>query len=55
MNKEFPINSMRFINADECGMSLFNAKPATNAPIIGSTPAISAKNAAKNTTARTKI
>ncbi|MNG36214.1 hypothetical protein D3C87_1443300 [compost metagenome] len=55
MNNEFPINSIRFINADDCGIRGFNAKPATKAPIIGSTPATSAKNAAKKTTERTKI
>ncbi|KHD90185.1 hypothetical protein AH06_00890, partial [candidate division TM6 bacterium Zodletone_IIa] len=39
MNRELPINSIRFINADESGINLFRAKPATKAPIIGSTPA----------------
>ncbi len=55
INKEFPINSILFIRADDAGMSLFNANPATNAPIIGSNPAISAKNAAKKTIESTKI
>ena len=55
INKELPINSILFINADECGISLLRANPATNAPIIASIPAISAKKAAKNTTARTKM
>ncbi|MNY54232.1 hypothetical protein D3C86_1900760 [compost metagenome] len=55
INNEFPINSILFIKADDCGIKGFRAKPATNAPIIGSTPATSAKNAAKKTTDNTKI
>jgi hypothetical protein len=55
INKELPINSIRFIKAEECGISLFRAKPATNAPIIGSTPATSARKAAKKTTESTKM
>src|SRR5690606_24938369 len=35
MKMAFPMNSIRFIKAEECGMSLLSAKPATNAPIIG--------------------
>ncbi|MNY12387.1 hypothetical protein D3C86_1454660 [compost metagenome] len=55
MKIAFPINSIRFISAEEWGINLFNAKPATNAPIIGSSPAISDKKAAKNTIDKIKI
>src|SRR5690606_2086975 len=50
-----PINSILFIKAEECGISLFKANPAANAPMIGSSPAISAIKAEKNTTVKTKI
>ena len=49
------MNSMRFIKAEEWGMSRFNASPARKAPIIGSTPASSAKKAATKTTVSTKM
>ena len=55
MNKELPMNSIRFIKAEECGMDWFNASPATNAPMMGSRPENSAKKAAKNTTNNTKM
>ena len=37
------------------GISLLSTSPATNAPMMCSTPATSAKNAAKKTTDNTKI
>ena len=43
MNKLFPIKEMRFISAEVGGMRLLSAKPARNAPIIGSIPAALAK------------
>src|SRR5690606_40701775 len=51
----FPIKSIRFIRADECGINRFNASPAIKAPIIGSKPQTSAIKAAKKTMERTKI
>ncbi len=50
-----PTNSIRFISADVWGMSVFKAMPARNAPIMASTPASSARNAAAKTTASTKM
>ena len=49
------MKSMRFIRVEWCGMSLLSTKPATKAPMMCSTPATSAKKAAKNTTDKTKI
>ena len=50
-----PVNSIRFINGEVCGISWFNARPARNAPIIASIPASSANQEARNTIASTKI
>ena len=55
MKMAFPTNSTRFIKADVRGMSLFMDSPDRNAPIIGSIPASSARNAPVNTITRTKI
>ena len=55
INNEFPKNSIRFINADECGINLLRAKPAAKAPIIGSIPPNSAKNPQRNKMNNTKI
>ena len=49
------MNSTRFIKIELWGIKRFKTNPATNAPIICSTPAISAKNAEKKTTDKTKI
>ncbi|MPM64869.1 hypothetical protein SDC9_111760 [bioreactor metagenome] len=55
IKSEFPKNSIRFINADECGISRFKASPAAKAPMIGSIPPSSAKKPQKNTTNSTKM
>ena len=55
MKRELPKNSIRFINAEECGINLLRAKPAANAPIIGSIPPSSARKPQKKTTNSTKI
>ena len=55
INSAFPINSILFISAELCGINLFKANPAANAPIIGSIPPISAKKPAKKTMKTTKI
>jgi hypothetical protein len=38
-----------------CGIKRFNTNPATKAPMIPSTPATSARKAAKKTTDNTKM
>ena len=55
MNKELPINSTRFIKIELCGIKRFKTNPATKAPMMCSTPATSAKKAAKKTIDKTKI
>src|SRR5690606_41142433 len=55
MNMALPTNSIRFINDEVCGINLFNANPARNAPIMASTPANSAKSDAKYIMTKTKI
>ena len=50
-----PIKSIRFIKIELEGIKRFNTNPATNAPMMPSTPATSARKAEKNKTDNTKI
>ena len=49
------MNSMRFIKIELCGIRRLSTNPATKAPMMCSTPATSARKAAKKTTESTKI
>ena len=55
INKDVPTNSILFMSGEVWGISLFSNIPATNAPIIGSNPASSAKKAQAKTIVSTKI
>ena len=49
MKRALPTNSMRFISGEVAGMSRFMASPARKAPMIGSSPAASARKAPRKT------
>ena len=55
MKMALPTNSMRFMSGEVRGISRFMARPARNAPMMGSSPAASARNAPRKTIASTKM
>ena len=55
MKSALPINSMRFIRGDTCGMYRFNINPEIKAPTMPSTPTASDTAALRNITANTKM
>ena len=55
MNSALPMNSMRFISGDTCGMKRFRMRPEKNAPKIPSSPMRLDSAPPMNMTARTKI
>jgi hypothetical protein len=55
MKRALPTNSKRFMSTEDEGIRRLSDKPATKAPMMGSTPATWARKAAKNTAASTKM
>ena len=55
MKRALPINSMRFIRGDTCGIYLFNIRPAKKAPNTPSMPTIWERAALMKSIAITKM
>ena len=55
MKMALPVNSIRFISDDTCGIYLFRISPEIKAPTMPSTPMASDAAAERNITASTKM